>query len=223
MMDQPLLLISHLLCPYVQRAAIMLAEKGLPYERRDVDLANKPDWFLKISPLGQTPVLCVGDDAIFESAVICEFLDDAYAPRMHPDDPLQRARHRSWMAFSSSLLGSIGGFYNAADAAALAAKADDIRKKLNQLEGTLQQGPWFAGDEFGIVDAAFGPVFRYFDVFETIPGTGDFGFFKDTPKLDRWRAALAARPSVQAAVRPDYPQLLQAFLRQRKSALSLLM
>src|SRR5689334_17901425 len=105
-----LTLISHPLCPYVQRAAIVLQEKGVAYERRDIDLANKPDWFLRISPLGKTPVLLVDDEAIFESAVICEYLDDTLAPRLHPQDPLQRARHRAWMEFGSSLLNTIGAF-----------------------------------------------------------------------------------------------------------------
>ncbi len=45
-MAAPLKLISHKLCPYVQRAVIALAEKGVPFERIDIDLANKPDWFL---------------------------------------------------------------------------------------------------------------------------------------------------------------------------------
>src|SRR5689334_15487891 len=71
----PLVLVSHPLCPYVQRAAIVLLEKGVPFERRDVDLARKPAWFLDISPLGKTPVLLAGGEAIFESAVICEYLD----------------------------------------------------------------------------------------------------------------------------------------------------
>ena len=53
--------ISHKLCPYVQRAVIALNEKGVPFERIDIDLANKPDWFLKISPLGKVPVLLVDD------------------------------------------------------------------------------------------------------------------------------------------------------------------
>ena len=51
-MNAPLVLVSHALCPYVQRAAILLVEKGVPFERRDVDLANKPRWFLDVSPLG---------------------------------------------------------------------------------------------------------------------------------------------------------------------------
>ena len=50
-------LISHDLCPYVQRAVISLTEKGVPFERSYIDLGNKPDWFLAISPLGKTPVL----------------------------------------------------------------------------------------------------------------------------------------------------------------------
>ena len=56
-MAAALKLISHKLCPYVQRAVIALNEKGVPFERIDIDLANKPDWFLKISPLGKVPVL----------------------------------------------------------------------------------------------------------------------------------------------------------------------
>ena len=70
-MTTKLTLISHLLCPYVQRAIIVLEEKQIAYERIDIDLANKPDWFLKVSPLGKTPVLLVKGQAIFESSVIC--------------------------------------------------------------------------------------------------------------------------------------------------------
>jgi glutathione S-transferase len=73
-MAVPLKLLSHKLCPYVQRAVIALTEKGVGYERIDIDLANKPDWFLALSPLGKTPVLQVGDKVIFESAVILEYL-----------------------------------------------------------------------------------------------------------------------------------------------------
>ena len=46
-MAAPLKLISHKLCPYVQRAVIALTEKGVAFERIDIDLANKPDWFLE--------------------------------------------------------------------------------------------------------------------------------------------------------------------------------
>lgn len=212
-----LTLVSHTLCPYVQRAAIVLAEKEVPFERRDIDLARKPDWFLRVSPLGKTPVLLVGDEAIFESAVICEYLDDTTLPRMHPANALERARHRSWMEFGSSLLSLIGAFYNAPDERTLLARAADIRERLQQLEAVLGSGTFFAGPAFSIVDAVFGPVFRYFDVFDTI---ADFGFWDGLPKVRRWRESLAGRPSVQQAVSPRYRELLLAFLVKRGSALS---
>jgi glutathione S-transferase len=217
-MSRRLVLISHALCPYVQRAAIVLAEKGVPFERRDVDLANKPDWFLKLSPLAKTPVLLVeGNEAIFESAVICEYLDDTSLPRLHPANALQRARHRAWMEFGSALLNLIGAFYNAADEPALMARAAEIRARLAQIELALGDGPFFAGSTFSIVDAVFGPVFRYFDVFDAI---GEFGFWDGLSKVPRWRHALANRRSVAEAVRPEYPEMLRRFLRARPSALS---
>jgi glutathione S-transferase len=213
----PLVLVSHTLCPYVQRAAIVLAEKGVPFERRDIDLANKPGWFLKVSPLGKTPVLLVSDEAIFESAVICEYLEETAPPRLHPANPLQRAHHRSWMEFGSSLLNLIAAFYNAADESALVARAAEIKSRLKQIEAALGEGPYFAGGSFSVVDAVFGPVFRYFDVFDVI---AEFGFWDDVPKVQHWRRALAMRPSVAQAVRSDYPELLVQFLLARRSALS---
>lgn len=216
-MSSRLRLASHALCPYVQRAAIVLAEKGAAFERHEVDLSNKPAWFLAVSPLGKTPVLLVGDVPLFESAVICEYLDETLPPRLHPADALQRAQERAWIEFGSALLGDIARFYNAADEPALASARDAIAARLAQTEARLCSGPWFAGQRFGMVDAVFGPVFRYFDVFERI---SDFGFFTATPRVRAWRAALAERVTVRDAVAADYPQRLATFLRARGSALS---
>ena len=220
-MNAQLTLVSHLLCPYVQRAVILLTEKQIPFERIDVDLSNKPDWFLKISPLGKTPVLLVDGQPIFESAVICEYLDETTEPRMHPVDPLESARHRAWMEFSSATLSSIAGLYGAPDAQTLNAKLDDLRAKFGQVETELgsqaHSGPYFEGGSFSIVDACFAPVFRYFDVFDTIE---DFGVFQNSPKVFAWRTALAQRASVQRAVRVDYPELLRDFLLRRSSEIS---
>ncbi|MDP1899477.1 MAG: glutathione S-transferase family protein [Rubrivivax sp.] len=219
-MTARLVLVSHPLCPYVQRAAIVLAEKGVAFERREVDLAQKPDWFRAISPLGKTPVLLVGDTPVFESAVICEYLDETLAPRLHPAHALERARHRSWMEFGSAVLDGIAAFYNAPDAASLHARQEELAARWVPLEAALAHGPYFAGPHFSLVDAAFAPVFRYFDVFETF---GDFCDFKTTPKLQAWRARLAQRPSVLGAVAPEFGERLLAFLRQRGSALSTVM
>ena len=210
-------LISHKLCPYVQRAVIALTEKGVAFERVDIDLANKPDWFLAISPLGKTPVLQVGNSAIFESAVILEYLEETEPKPLHPANPLSRAEHRAWIEFGSTVLNDIAGFYAAADEATFKAKVSQLEQRFARLEARVAAAPWFDGENFSLVDAVFGPVFRYFDVFDEI---ADFGILAGKPKLARWRKSLAARPSVRAAVSADYPTLLRDFIDRRKSWLS---
>jgi glutathione S-transferase len=210
-------LISHKLCPYVQRAVIALTEKGVPFERIDIDLASKPDWFLKISPLGKTPVLLVDDTAIFESAVILEYLEETQPNPLHLSDPLKRAERRGWIEFGSAVLNDIAGFYGAKDKATFDARIAALAEKFSRLEARLAAAPWFDGEKFSLVDAVFGPVFRYFDVFD---GIGDFGILANKPKVAAWREALAARPSVAGAVSVDYPALLRDFIDRRNSYLS---
>jgi len=215
-MPVPLKLISHKLCPYVQRAVVALTEKGVPFERIDIDLANKPDWFLKVSPLGKTPALLVGDHAIFESAVILEYLEETQANPLHPADALHRAEHRSFIEFGSAILNDIAGLYAASDETAFKAKVTQLEQRFERLEARVV-GPWFDGETFSLVDAVFGPIFRYFDVFDEI---GDFGILADKPKVTRWRQKLAGRPSVRSAVSADYPALLRDFIDRRRSYLS---
>jgi glutathione S-transferase len=216
-MTARLKLISHKLCPYVQRAVIALNEKGVAFERIDIDLADKPEWFMKISPLGKVPVLLVDDVPIFESAVILEYIEETEARPLHPVDPLDRARHRGWIEFGSTVLNDIAGFYAAPDEAALKAKAAQLEARFARLEAHIKASPWFDGENFTLVDAVFGPVFRYFDAFDEI---ADFGILAGKSKVARWRTALAARASVRSAVRPDYPALLRDFIDRRNSWLS---
>src|SRR6267142_407954 len=151
-------LISHKLCPYVQRAVIALTEKGVAFERIDIDHANKPDWFLAISPLGKTPVLGVGDTAIFESAVILEYLEETQPKPLHPADPLTRAEHRGWIEFGSAVLSDIAGFYAAPDEATFTAKTSQLEQRFARLEARVVASPWFDGEKFSLVDAVFGPA-----------------------------------------------------------------
>jgi glutathione S-transferase len=219
-MTQPLILISHHLCPYVQRAVIALTEKGVACERVYVDLAQKPGWFQMLSPLGKTPVLKVANTAIFESAVILEYLEETERRPLHPADPLRRAEHRALIEYGSAVLNDIWGFYAAPDAAAFGAKRAQLERRFAWLEARVLAAPWFDGDSFSLVDAVFGPVFRYFDVFDAI---ADFGILAGKPKLARWRTALAARPSVRDAVSADYAGRLWRFLEGRNGHLARLM
>lgn len=211
------ILISHALCPYVQRAVIALLERDLPFERIDIDLRDKPAWFLALSPLGKTPVLKVGDQAIFESTVICEYLEDTTAPALHPEDPLARATHRAWIEFASTLLQQVWTFYTAKDIKVYHAAADTLNQRFIQIENELREGPYFAGARFSLVDAAFAPVFRYFDVFDEASG---ITFFGDTPKLRAWRRALSRRPTVRNAVSEDYSSLLHQFILEQHGVLA---
>jgi len=217
----PLTLISYPLCPYVQRAAISLSEKNIPFKRVEIDLAEKPDWFLKLSPTGEVPVLSVrnGDrsEPIFESSAILEFLEDTTNTPLHPSDPLERSKHRAWIEFGSGILNGIAGFYSAPDEETLQHKAGELQNKFKRLEQETAPSPWFGGKEFSLVDAVFAPVFRYFDTFDAI---ADFGILTGLPKISAWRNRLSERPSVRGAVGEDYPDLLEKFLIRRNSALS---
>src|SRR5438477_8123640 len=152
-MTASLRLISHKLCPYVQRAVIALNEKDVPFERVDIDLADKPDWFLKLSPLGKVPVLVVrsdeGEVALFESNVICEYIEDTQGgAKLHPQDPLQRAQHRAWMEFGSAILSDLWGLETTADAAIFESKRQAVAGKFARVEAALGSGLFFRSVSF---------------------------------------------------------------------------
>ena len=216
-MTPDITLYAHHGCPYVQRVAIVLAEKGIAHTRQDIDLHHKPAEFEAASPLGLVPVLRVGDAAIFDSAVICEYLDEMHPPQLHPSNPLRRAQHRSWMAYGSALLQSVGAFFKARDAATQEERRQEVLRLLHRLETELPGEPYFAGAQFTMVDVVFAPVFRYFDAFTQMES---FDFLLGLPKLTAWRQQLAERPSVQAAVQPDFLPNLVAYLGRLDSALA---
>lgn len=223
-MPQRLRLISHKLCPFVQRAVIVAKEKEIPFERVDIDLSDKPHWFLEIAPTGKVPVLqVVGDDGrthiLFESAVIAEYLDEIAGQPLLPREPLPRARQRAWVEIASAMIGDIGKFYTAPDAVTFEAVAKALRARVDLLEKEIA-GPWFGGDRFGVVDAAFGPAFRYLDVFAWRLGRQ---LVERPATVLAWSNALAERPSVRAAVADDYAERLIDFVTAKNSHLGRLL
>lgn len=77
-------LISSVTCPWVQRSVIAMRAKDVSFDVTYVDLQNKPDWFLALSPHGKVPVLKVDDTALFESNAIAEYLDETFEPKLTP-------------------------------------------------------------------------------------------------------------------------------------------
>lgn len=203
-------LVSHVLCPYVQRSVIALKELGVDYQRIDIDLADPPEWFREISPLGKVPLLIVDDDTVlFESAVIAEFISEVAGGGLLSDQPVEKAKQKAWMEFASATLDNIGRLYSAKDETAFEHALSALDEKWHIVDTNLKAGPFFSGPGFSLVDAAFGPVFRYLDLFEKIL---DRPLLPANSRVQSWRENLQARESVKQAVSPRYRQLLAEFV-----------
>ncbi len=218
--QHPLTLISYALCPYVQRAVIMLREKQLDFVRYDIDLANKPEWFLRRSPLGKVPMLWVDQQhVVFESSVICEYIDNVSQNTMLPENPLTRAQYQGWMALGSHILNCIATLYSTPNLVVYKKACADIKTAFSSIEKQIAL-PYFDGDNFSMVDAVYAPIFRYFDVFESKLGL-DFNslIFSQFVNISQWRSQLRQRPSVVSAVAQDYDERLVEFVNNKKGCL----
>src|SRR3979490_3284855 len=121
------LLVSFKTCPWVQRAAIVLREKGVEFEFRHIDRDNRPDWFLAISPHKKVPVLSVDNKvSLFESNAINEYLDETIEPRLHPADPVERAINRAWTDYVPTFASTVTGVAYAATEEAFKKAAEQI-------------------------------------------------------------------------------------------------
>lgn len=203
------ILVSFDLCPFVQRSVITLLEKKVDFDINYIDLANPPQWFLEISPFGKVPVLRVGDETIFESAVINEYLDDVNPPSMHPGDPLHRAVNKAWIEFASEMLGVQYQYCVAATEDKFYQKLVELKQRVAQLEEKLGAGPFFNGEKFSLIDAAFAPFFTRMALLETTVNTN---LYKDAPKVARWAGHLISRDSVNNSVIEDFSEKYMAYI-----------
>lgn len=227
MNNYPLHLIAFKLCPYVQRSVITLEEKGMAYKRTDIDLSNKPNWFNALSPTGKVPLLILdGNESLFESTIICEYLDETTAGSLLADNPLKRAQERALIEFSSAILGQISQLYSVKSKEEYERVLFTIDKQLNYLNhklisvtnsSTSRIRKYFNNSYFSLVDAAFAPVFRYFEV---LVHHIEFPYLKEMKVLNQWRNSLAERPSVKKAVSDDYHQALIDFVRKKQGHLA---
>lgn len=195
-------LISFVICPYVQRSVITLKEKQVPFEITYIDLDHPPEWFPAISPMGQVPVLRVDRDRVlFESAVINEYLDETNPPPLHPQDPWRRAHNRAWIEFGSNLIGRQYQMLVAPDESSFTLERDGLLADLRYVERQLDEGPFFNGAAFSLVDTAYAPLFMRLNLIER---RYPQGLFAQTPKVGAWCDALLARPTVRKSVVADF-------------------
>jgi glutathione S-transferase len=210
-------LISFDICPYVQRSVITLLEKKQAFELTYIDLANKPDWFLALSPLGKVPVLRVGNTVLFESAVINEYLDEVTPPSMHPQNPLQKAQNRAWIEVSSQLIMSLFHFLLAQSQEKYEYAFGKMLSQLQRVEEQLAEGPFFNGADFMLVDAAFAPFFMRLAFLSELLG---IEILADFPKCVKWHVALMDKGSVQKSVIPDIKEKFLAYIQLKEGVLA---
>lgn len=207
-------LVSFPICPFVQRAVIALLEKGIEHEIEYIDLESPPGWFKQSSPLGKVPLLLVDDEVLFESAVILDYLDAIYPPRLHPVDPLLKAQHRAWISFGSELLVQQHGL-------AMADTGEDFRQRLQRMQADLrhldqpiEKGLFGSQADESLVDAAFAPLFLRLSILNKYRPEVSGLYSGD---LADWVDKLLARPSSRQSVLPDFESRFVDFFREKGS------
>lgn len=182
-----------------------------------IDLQNPPEWFDQISPLGQVPVLKVNEkEIIFESAVINEFFDELVPPQLHPKNLVQKAKERSWIEYGSSLLGDQYLLMKETNSNKLNKLTMEFFEGLARLEPVLGEGPYFRGQDFSLVDAAYAPLFMRLELIPTLSQSSEWA---EMPKVKAWSKSLLALPEVKESVLPDFSIQFKKMLKEIGSAL----
>lgn len=208
-------LVSFKLCPFVQRSVITLLHRQVRYSITYIDLNNRPDWFMRISPFGQVPVLKVDQDTIlFESAVINEFIDEATpGESMQPADPLARALNRAWVEFGSACIMDSHAVITAADEDSVADAVDALHGRFVKLEPVLVHEPFFNGESLSLLDTAFAPLFMRLEIlnrYRAIYRPEEF------PRIAAWSRKLLALPEVRQSVVPEFEDLYLKFVSAKE-------
>ncbi len=187
-------------CPFARRTRLVLHEKGIDFEASEVDFRNKSEEFLRASPTGKVPVVVMGDDSLYESNIVNQFLDEVYEePRLMPEDPRARAHARIWMARADegfypqvfvSSMGRERGFPEEKISEAL----EELKVTLSRLEEGLEGSEYLAGP-FSLADVAHaGNFVRLHELEER----GEISL-SNYPNVASWMERIEARESFKVA------------------------
>jgi glutathione S-transferase len=206
-------LVSNTLCPYVHRAAAMMHEKAVPFERRYIDLKARPDWFLAISPRGKVPVLLVDGQPLFESQAIIEFIDETHPPSLLGTDPFERARQRAWVEVANDLSNAQYRLFIAASPQEQAAAAAALAPITSRYEEAIGGGV-IAPEGFGLAHLALASSALRFALVEKELGRR---VLPAAPGFEALVRRLAVRPSIAGTVPDDYAAIFIRKLAERGS------
>jgi glutathione S-transferase len=210
-------LISFAICPFVQRSRILLNTKEIPYEIVYIDLENKPEWFLKRVPTGKVPALFMGDETLFESAVINEFLDEVTPGSILPDTPLARAKDRAWISLSDGLIMSQFRMMIAPDINSSKKEVSALAKGLLQFADIASTRATAA--DMTLLDAAITPVFMRINVVPEVMATLETQL-SDAPQILAWAKRLMALKAVKTSVSPAFSDEFITYFAERGSVIA---
>jgi glutathione S-transferase len=210
------MLVSFKTCPWVQRSAIVLREKNTEFELRHIESDNRPDWFLAISPHKKVPVLRIDDRvSLFESNAINEYLDETIAPRLHPEDAVERALNRAWTDYVPSFASTVTATAYADTEADYNKAAAGIPVPFERLEKALEKqggGPFFNGEKYSLVDAAYAPFLQRYFFLDRVK---KLGHIENYPRLKAWSEALMKRPSTHSFPAAEFEAMYRDGLKRR--------
>lgn len=206
-------------CPFAQRLWIALLEKGIPFKYEEIDLHNKTEEFLKLSPRGLVSVLLHDDKTIYESAVCVEYVDEAWPqkPKIMMEQPYDKAQVRIWGDYAASRIVPLFSSVLKSDPENL----DGIQKSFVENIGVFVKamsatGNFFMGDSFSFVDIMVFPwlirleVLKHYKKFE-IPS--DIEWY---PRFQKWLTACSERESVTPTI-PVMRKLIPIYKRYVKT------
>ncbi|MCG6134666.1 MAG: glutathione S-transferase family protein [Nostoc sp. LLA-1] len=193
---------SAVVCPYAHRSRLVLQEKGVDFELIEINLQNKPEGFIDISPYGKVPAIAHGDQRVWESAVINEYLDEVFPnPPLLPSSPIAKAQARIWIDFANTrLVPAFSTLLRNPDVSQQEAAKQELYKHLEFIEneglGKLSgEGPYWFGESVSLVDFTFYPWFERWPALKHYRG---FAIPEEFTRLRQWKKALKQRESVQA-------------------------
>jgi glutathione S-transferase len=198
-------LLTSTTCPYAQRAVITANALKLNCEIEYIDLKNKPDWFVELTPFAKVPVMIDNENRVlFESLVVSNYLNQLHGYPLSPKDKFTNAINDAWIQHLSLCMSSLGPIARSENKEQLQEALTDFQKKLQPLEAVLGDGPYFNGEYFFMIDIFYAPLFlrmqessQHFQV----------DFYQAFPKVKQWANNLLQHPVVQQSTVDNFSEL----------------
>ena len=168
------------------RAIWMLEEAGLDYDMEVVAIRDEnrkdTDDFRKASPMGKVPALVDGDCAMSESAAICLYLADRYAPgKLAPAlDAPTRGKFLYWLMYTPAVVEpAMSEKFNGVTPNRGRSGWGDFDAMIETWEAALQGRDWIVGDRFTAADVMLGSSAVFMRMFDMLPESPALGAYAD--------------------------------------------